>query len=268
VPLIEIGADPIESLKTRLSEVWPDAGAGSIALVDSPRCPRDVTWSERALRIDPGRRALDVALRRLVKLQGIRLSMFPTPPLSYFRAQALAPRCKPHLRAFFDALFPGEDGADEGRAPQGGVFTRFMVAGFAVYLALDDLRVRTFEAYPDLQFRLWSEDEIQSKGCGARAAGCRRRVNAKLRGELGLSTPRRKLSIDLLDAEILALSTAIASDRGILSVLSNAAEGRFLAALDTRQRNKLERETRPERSGCRRITRHRCDFTRIQSDFL
>ena len=72
---------------------------GAIALVDSPRSPRDVDLAEgsgevRWIAGTSGGRAIDLALRELVGRLGLRkagggpfsLSLFPTPQIRYFAA--------------------------------------------------------------------------------------------------------------------------------------------------------------------------------------
>lgn len=194
----------------------------------------------------PPGRALDAALRALVRpLAGTsdggdvgRLSMFPTPTVSYFARCVASPTCKPHLRAFARGLFgdlldgwrPGPDAPPRS----GALFTRFMLAGFAAYRALEDAGVETFESYPDLQFRLWSDAPVPSKRRPKVAFAARCRINARLRRRLKI-TGSAPATLDQADAEVLAVGAAVAAREGGLVVLDNQPEGRFLVAIDARR---------------------------------
>jgi hypothetical protein len=239
--------------------------------VDSPRWPRDLDWSRGASPCDPAppERELDTVMRRVYRVVVAEvyrpgtaqappprvpraLSMFPTPPYAYFARCARDPQCKPHLAAIARALFgalvnrdagvPGGARADEpARAPRGGaIFTRFMLAGFAAYRALERLGVAAFESYPDLQFRLCSPSTaLAPKRRRAQALAARRRVVARLATELKLGTPREPLSLDQADAAILALAAARAVRHGALAVAGNSCEGCFMFALDASQARRL-----------------------------
>ena len=122
------------------------------------------------------------------------LAMFPTPRYDYFARWARDPRCKPHLSAIATELF-GEllDEWRRARPRRGGgaIFTRFMLAGFATYRALERLGVPAFESYPDLQLRLSSPSQstqtLPPKRRHAEALAARRRIVASLAARLGAS---------------------------------------------------------------------------------
>jgi len=157
--------------------------------------------------------------------------MFPTPDSAYFYAQIAAPSGKPHLRALGAAIFGATPSA---RAPYGGSFTRFMLAGFAAYRALEKLGVSCFESYPDLQFRLWNGGRrLPSKISGGRAAAlsARDRIVRELAVRLKISCGVSARSLDQADAAILALSAAAGLRRGGAVTIEHPAEGRFWLTL-------------------------------------
>jgi hypothetical protein len=170
--------------------------------------------------------------------------MFPTPPLAYFARCARDPRCKPYLVAIaqelFGALITNADGAT-GLGPMGGaIFTRFMIAGFATYRALERLGVAAFESYPDLQFRLSKPSAaLAPKRRRAEAIATRRPIVASIAADLGVEMPGGPMSLDQLDAAILALAATKAVRHGVLAVAGNQHEGRFMFALDTDQAQRL-----------------------------
>jgi hypothetical protein len=249
------------TLAHRIKDAAPELDARAIALVDSPRWPRDLDWSRGAHRRDPAPpgREVDAILRQIfrtlvtvpagkavpaVKLRIRGLSMFPTPPYDYFARCARDPRCKPHLSAIAAELFGAlsdHDGDAHGPAPIGGaIFTRFMLAGFATYRALELLGVQAFESYPDLQLRLSSRStELPSKGRRAEALAARRRIVASLVGRLRLRDTPVPANLDQADAAALALAAAVSARHGALWVVSNPCEGRFMLALDARQARHL-----------------------------
>jgi hypothetical protein len=106
--------------------------------------------------------------------------MFPTPRYEYFARCARDPRCKPHLKAIAAELFGAlagrrpVDGDARERAPSGGaIFTRFMLAGFATYCALERLGVPAFESLVSVGEA--AAQEPARRGAG-RAAAYRRRA--------------------------------------------------------------------------------------------
>ena len=241
VALGGIEPDPLGMLRQRLRSSCPSAGAGWLALIDSPRWPRDLDCSSPAvLPRDPvpAGRILDQALRAMLRAsarhRAMRLSMFPTPEFSYFKHCANALACKPHLRSAYRQLFetrltcPAGDLADPSAPIGGGNFTRFMLAGFLTFRAWQELGAQTLEAYPDLQFRLCSRDPLPPKRAGKAAVAARIAVIKRLRRSVGIGTTSLPATHDQADAEILALSAAIAAKRGSLAALEHAAEGRFL----------------------------------------
>ncbi|MBI3758862.1 MAG: DUF429 domain-containing protein [Deltaproteobacteria bacterium] len=244
----------IGELCRRLLAAAPELGeSGAVAMVDSPRWPRDLDLSVRMGDSDSrcygsasASRTIDVALRALVNDVGLRrsdgrpfrLSLFPTPPLMYFAAVVRDPRCKPHLAALGEELFDRMlDRFEAGTAPAGGrIFTRFMIAGFATFKALDRTGVESYEAYPDLAFRLWSNGiDIPPKSAGKRALEVRTQIDRRLADELGCSGAEDIATFDGADAAMIALSAAIAQRRGAIVVLEDPREGRFALALDAVQ---------------------------------
>jgi hypothetical protein len=204
----------------------------------------------------PRGREIDVELRQIYRAQIATpdgkarkpgLSMFPTPRFDYFARCVRDPRCKPHLKAIARELFgqllqPLEDDGDarEPSASGGGTFTRFMLAGFATYRALERLGVPAFEAYPDLQLRLSSPlTHLPPKKLHAEALAARRRVVASLAAQLGLRATPEPANLDQADAAALALAAATSAGNGALWVVNNPCEGRFMLALDAGQARRL-----------------------------
>jgi hypothetical protein len=104
-----------------------------------------------------------------------------------------------------------------------------MLAGFLTFRAWEELGARTLEAYPDLQFRLSSRNPLLPKRAGRAAMAARIAIIKRLRRrslEIGMTL--LPATLDQADAEILALSAAIAAKRGSLGALEHPAEGRFL----------------------------------------
>jgi hypothetical protein len=242
----EAAAGAQRELARRIGRAAPQLDRGAIAIIDSPRWPLDLDWSQPGVvrRADevPGR-AIDRALQRLVKAlraagaSTLKLAMFPTPRLDYFARQIAAPGCKPHLRAFGRELF-GHGGTDPG-PPKGGTFTRFMLVGFAAYQALALRRVTRYEGFPDLQFRLWSGEEPlpskmrkgMRKADRAAALDARRRLVATLAARLRVDGAAAVSTLDQADAAILALSVLAAESTDCGLVVEHPAEGRFWLTL-------------------------------------
>ena len=248
------------TLAKRIGEATRGFDTGAIALVDSPRWPLDLDWSRGTHKRDPvpHGREIDAILRRIFgtlmaapdgKTLMPGLSMFPTPRYDYFARCARDPRCKSHLSAIATDLF-GEllcdslydDGIARSPAPMGGaIFTRFMLAGFATYRALERLGVPAFESYPDLQLRLSSASQnipsqtLPPKRRRAEALAARRRIVASLAAGLELHDAPVAANLDQADAAVLALATAWSARSGVLWMVSNPCEGRFMLALDSRQ---------------------------------
>jgi hypothetical protein len=218
----------------------------AIVLVDSPRWPSDLDWSKPGVAATGDSqhgREIDVGLRALVSSLYVAganstlttLSMFPTPPMRYFGAHLNSANCKPHLRRFGQELFGQALNHNYGPA-SGGIFTRFMIAGFAAYRALGAIGAEAYECYPDLQFRLWCHrHRLVSKKQGRTAAlASRIRVLSAVAHRLGHSVNglRKIRRLDEADAAILALSISAAQQYGAIVILENPREGRFMVALD------------------------------------
>ena len=159
------------------------------------------------------------------------LSMFPTPLASYFAGCVASRACKPHLRAIAEELLATAIGISHltrtGSIP-GGIFTRFMLAGFAVFPALEHLGVRAFEAYPDLQLRLWSDGvDLPPKKFRSDALRVRKDICMKLAASLQIENFDVPTTLDEADAAVLALSAAASANAHALIELRCAPEGRF-----------------------------------------
>ncbi len=233
----------IEGLRRRLMAAAPELGAaGTLALIDSPRWPRDLDL-EGGRKLASRGRAIDASLRTMVRdleLRGrdgrpFRLSLYPTPRLEYFAACVRDGRCKPHLGALGRELFGAAiDAIDDGIAPAGGrIFTRFMIAGFAAYRAIEGAGVESYEGYPDLAFRLWAGGaDIPSKKGGRVAFEARAGVIRRLAEGMGCRGARGISTLDEADAAVLALGAARAERVGVVAVIERRREGRFALALD------------------------------------
>jgi len=236
--------------------------ANAIAIVDSPRWPVDLDLARAGAvgRSGPvrGGREIDRRLRLIVaQLRGsgaypaLRpLALFPTPGLDYFARRIAYGGCKPHLRAIGRELFGA---ALKGLPSQltGGTFTRFMIAGFAAYRALDALGAAVYEGYPDLQFRLWCAAPDLPPKRGRRATSGRPRVTApqaferrlrvleQLARETAIEGCDRVKTLDAADAAVLALSAAAARRRGSIRAIEVPAEGRFLVAMPAAETDRI-----------------------------
>ncbi len=172
------GADSIAALAEVLADRVPELRPGAVAIVDSPRCPIDADCSQvhfASRENPPGRRAIDSGLRAMVhrlnenpaRDRKTQLWLFPTPPMRYFAECVLHPACKPHLRSMGEQMFHQLESPVQipERLTGGVLFTRFMIAGFAVYQALARIGVDVYEGYPYLGFRLWMtrDDELPAK---------------------------------------------------------------------------------------------------------
>ena len=243
VALTGIATPVAEALAKRISDTMRCELRGAVALVDSPRTPRDVDCSgaKMILREDaPRARVIDASLRELLRttFSGTMrsLSMFPTPLASYFAGCAADPRCKPHLRAIAIELFAPIipiARATKIKSLTGGTFTRFMLAGFATFPALEQLGVRAFEAYPDLQMRLWSAGTaLPSKKVRAEALRVRQSICARLAEIIAVTSYSPPTTLDESDAAVLALSAAASAAGGALFELHCPPEGRFAVAFE------------------------------------
>jgi len=209
-------------------------------IVDSPRWPRDLDCSYRGVRRRDGDcagRTIDIALRRIIKESIDQpVAMFPTPRIDYFIGQLSRDGCKPHLRAFGNALF-GSMMAEKHNA-KGGTFTRFMLTGFATYRALAMLGVESYEGYPDLQFRLWNKNRpLPSKNGGKSIAIAQRRhVLAELATYLRCTGDEAVATLDEADASILALGGIAAAGDAIGVTIEHHAEGRLMVSFPANAR--------------------------------
>jgi hypothetical protein len=243
VPFARIGAPIVESLARRIADAVGCDLRGGVALVDSPRTPRDVDCSGKKMmpRTDaPRGRVIDASLRELLRMtfNGTMrpLAMFPSPLASYFAGCAADSRCKPHLRAIAEELFASVitiPRATKTKSLKGGTFTRFMLAGFAAFPALARLGVRTFEAYPDLQMRIWSAGiALPPKKSRAEAFRVRQNICARLAEIIDVRSNQLPRTLDEADAAVLALSAAASAATGSLLELHCPAEGRFAVAFE------------------------------------
>jgi hypothetical protein len=123
------------------------------------------------------------------------------------------------------------------RLTGGALFTRFMIAGFAVHHALARIGVEACEGYPYLGFRLWMnrDDELPAKkktlNSFADALEARRRIlhRITLPAKFKMAPPA---TYDEADAAILAITVAAGSRDGAIFQIRDRAEGRFIVALD------------------------------------
>jgi predicted nuclease with RNAse H fold len=252
VPLDGIAKPVAAAICDRIVAASPIDLRGAVALIDSPRAPRDVDCSGPVMvaRLNaPSGRLIDSALRDLLRRESKgTISMFPTPRAEYFAGCIASATCKPHLRAIGEELLAsvGEIREQKIDGPiAGGTFTRFMLAGFGVFRALEELGIRVFEAYPDLVMRLWSEGEsLPPKKSRGEALRVRASVCARLARVVGIRKYRIPTTLDEADAAVLALSAAASSDAGALDELHCPAEGRFavaFASLDKARMRGLQR---------------------------
>ena len=269
----QVEASAVTSLRAILIETVPEL-AGATVLVDSPRWPRDLDWTEatgggcsgrneqtslpaahntqtvvapysrQGREIDAGLRALVSTLRRRDTDSTLGpLSMFPTPPMRYFGAHLNVASCKPHLRSLGQALFGEALNRDYGPA-SGGIFTRFMIAGFATYRALETVAAEVYECYPDLQFKLWCRGQrlLSKNSTNGRNAALASRIHvlSSLARKSGVRAFPQIKRMDEADAAILALSTAVARKHGMILVVKNAGEGKFMVAMRGPEARRLQ----------------------------
>ena len=261
VALDGLGETPCTALARKIKEVAPELDARATVLVDSPRWPRDLDWSQGTEGRDPvpSQREIDVELKRIFPLlMGAPdgkpykpgLAMFPTPLYSYFTQWAYHPKSKPHLAAItkelFDALLNGDGGKNGDREETkqdgvgGGTFTRFMLAGFATYRALEGIGVNPFESYPDLQMRLCAPSTtLPPKKLQTGALTIRRQIVASLCESLGVVAASAPRTLDQADAAGMALAAALSARIDTLWRVSHPCEGRFMLALDDGQSRRL-----------------------------
>jgi hypothetical protein len=254
VALHGLGESPGTALARKIKEVAPELGARATVLVDSPRCPRDLDLSGTERRdLVPAQREIDVELKRIFPLLMAAsdgkpykpgLSMFPTPLHTYFTQWAFQPKGKPHLAAITKELFAAFLNGDRDKTQQdgvvGGTFTRFMLAGFATYRALERIGINSFESYPDLQMRLCAPSRtLPPKKLHAEALIVRRRIVASLCESLGVVAESSPRTLDQADAAAMALAAALSARSDTLWTVSHPCEGRFMLALGHSQSQRL-----------------------------
>jgi hypothetical protein len=245
IDLRDLNHRPIDALARKIQSVLPRDRC--LALVDSPRSPRDLDLTN--LRgfdgpASPVGRALDRSLREFVRARcgtSLRFALFPTPILAYYDACMGRPDAKSHLRAVHRALFgldrsTRSEALDAGRGkPGGGTFTRFMLCGFATYRALEALGFESYECFPDLVFKIWSGGRKVPPKSNRRAAYFARiQINRALGAALKISAGHAGASLDQADAGVMAAAAAVAAHSGTLTVFECPAEGAFLLPLPER----------------------------------
>ena len=244
------GSDCIGSLANLLADRVPELRAGAIAIVDSPRCPIDADGSESHFaprKNPPARRAIDSRLRAMVhrlnqnraRARTTQLWLFPTPPTRYFTECVRHPDCKPHLRSMGEQMFhqPKSPAQIPARLTGGALFTRFMIAGFAVHQALARIGVEACEGYPYLAFRLWMTrgDELPAKKKTSNAFAAALEARRTILHRIALPAKLKMAPLatyDQADAAILATTVAAASRVGAIFQIRDRDEGRFIVALD------------------------------------
>ena len=261
VALDDLGEIPCTALARKINEVVPELDPCATVLVDSPRCPRDLdlSWAIRREPV-PAQREIDVELKRIFpllmgepdgKAYKPGLAMFPTPRFRYFTQWAFHPKSKPHLAAITKELFTAflngdrgtNDDGDEARpgGAGGGTFTRFMLAGFATYRALERIGTNPFESYPDLQMRLCAPSTaLPPKKVRPGALTVRRQIVASLCESLGVVAASAPRTLDQADAAAMALAAALSARSNTLCTVSHPCEGRFMLALDRSQSHCLD----------------------------
>ncbi len=242
VALVGVANPVVYSIAHRIAEALGRDLRGGIALVDSPRTPRDVDCSGGKMvhrKEAPRARVIDASLRELLCARFNRqmrpLSMFPTPLASYFAGCVARSGCKPHLRAIAAELLAPlmhMPRATSTGSIAGGTFTRFMLAGFAVFPALEKLGFRAFESYPDLQMRLWADgEELPPKKFRGKALIARRKICANLAALIKVTNFEAPNTLDAADAAVLALSAFASASTDSLLELHCPPEGRFAVGL-------------------------------------
>jgi hypothetical protein len=158
----------------------------------------------------------------------------------YFFDCTVNPHCKLHLKAWGEQMFEtlGPHAIADGAKQTGGtLFTRFMIAGFATYHALEKLGVTPFEGYPYIAFRLWMKisegEELLSKKHQAAALACSKVILQRIAKDAAIEMIPPK-SLDKADAAILAitLAHAAASQSRVVVKIAHPPEGKFVVALD------------------------------------
>jgi hypothetical protein len=149
--------------------------------------------------------------------------------MTYFAECVLHPACKPHLRSMGEHMFrPLESPAQiPARLSGGALFTRFMMAGFAVYQALAMIGVHAYEGYPYLGFRLWMsrDDELPAKKKTSNALFDALEARRKILQRITLPAKFKM-------APPATYDEADASRYGAIFQIRDRAEGSFIVALD------------------------------------
>ncbi len=239
---VENSADgAIAELARRIETAAPELKReGATAIIDSPRYPRDSARRNDAGTKGRYSRLLDARLASVVgQLRAARMKsdpsfglwLFPTPPHEDFIGYANDPACPPHLVSLVHELFPQYTGTPDGeleRFGAGRIFTRFMIGGFALYLALSRWPVNCFEGFPDLYFRLRANGrEIRPKRAGRRhALESRLPIVAAAMHQSNLRGAA-PATLDQADAAILAASIGAARGSGAVLAIEAPSEGVF-----------------------------------------
>ena len=206
VRLAGIANPATASVAQRIADAVDHDLRGGVALVDSPRTPRDVdcsgaTMSQRANA--PHARAIDASLRELLRARfnaAMRpLSMFPTPLASYFAGCVAHPGCKPHLRAIAEELLAPVIALPRISTPPPlqEEPLRASCSRIRRIPGIGATGYRAFEAFPDLQMRLWSDGApLPPKRLRNEALLARRKICARLAAVVGVrnfENPRRSM---------------------------------------------------------------------------
>jgi len=163
--------------------------------------------------------------------------MFPTPPLAYFEQCAADSGCKPHLAAIAREVLEVSPPTirDDQRSRKGGwLFTRFMLAGFALYRALKLTGVESFESYPYLAFSMWKNPKESLPPKSDRDALLSRKRILKRIGErnrmVDLPEPA---TLDQADAAVLAVTAAVSAlSCDHVSIVSGPMGGEFMIPMN------------------------------------
>jgi hypothetical protein len=248
IPIVSTTRHPIAQIAERISEDFPELGAGAVALVDSPRAPCVAQRRSRQRDLDVMLRLTVAALNRArSSAEYVRLSLFPTPAADYFARCASATACKPHLIRIARELRLTSKRTKSAPRGRGWLFTRFMLAGFATHRALEQLGVETFESYPYLVFALWksASERLPPKSERRAASYARQAILARLTRNCQLTAPATK-SLDEADAAVMAVTAHLsATGRGGALTFHSQMHGTFLLALGPRDLAALETVARP-----------------------
>jgi hypothetical protein len=198
---------------------------------------------------DEGGHELKNAPLRQSSRYRIRLAMFPTPQFDYFIRCAADSRCKPHLRAFAQAILGTGATRSLATIPRGGgqLFTRFMLGGFAAFRALERLAVESFESYPYVVFALWKNagEGLSPKYPRLPALRARQAIIARLADEAEIAVPSPH-TLDQADAAVLAITAHLATRAANGAfLLKSDMHGSFFLALRSSDLDALTSESSP-----------------------